>query len=183
MLFSNLSLEISLNKRGERVLELCTLYNNCISMQIDRGLNKAITYVGNRFHNKLSLKEFVPGKFRLVNKEDNDIYIILDTLDYKIFNQSAAVNMITDNFEILRDFHMSSRNTKIKWNIMVLKVKDVNRETPSILEYITTCGDKKYIVIDKGRLHHLNLFTFKNYYSAEYLKQTQEKEELIKQCI
>lgn len=183
MLFSNLSLEISLNKRGERVLELSTLYNNCISLQVDRNLNSKIQFVKNCFHKHLTLKEFADQKYRLVNEEDDDIYIILDTLDYKIFNQSSKINFISDNFEILRNFHMCNRSHKFYWDLRILKVKDPKKDGISILEYVTTSGEKKYIVIDQGKLKHLNRYTFMILYSAEYMKQLEEKKKLIAQCV
>lgn len=169
-IYSNVCLEMNYNKRNEKVLELNTLYNNCISLQVDRNLNPAITFVNNCFHKHLSLKEFVPGKFRLVNEDDNDIYIILDTLEYKNFNVSAKVNFITDNFKVLRKFNMSNRTGKVKWDIFIIKVKNPFSSNTDIIEYIDTSGSKKYIVLKDGILHHYNRFMFLEKYSQYYIK-------------
>ena len=168
MLFTNKCLEISHDKRGNRVLELSNIYNNCISLGVDRHMNDKIKYVNNCFHKHLSLAEFGDNRFRLMNQDDDDIYIILDTLEYKVFTTSAKVNFLDDNFQILRKFNMTNRSNKVAWDIMIIKVKNKDTDKPTVLEYMDTASNKKYIVVKDGRLTHYNKYTFLEHYGDLY---------------
>lgn len=157
MLYTNRCLEFNTNKRGEKVLELSSIYGQFIAIGVDRNINPQISLVDRKFHKYLSIEQYAPERFRLINEKDDDIYIILDTSEYKNFNCKSTVEIPVDSnaFEVAKNYHMTSRNGKCEWNILVLKWK--KQETNSVLKWKDTAGVIHYITINpKGRLFHIN---------------------------
>ena len=173
MLYTNKTLEFTTNKRGEKVLELNSLYGQFISIAVDRNINPNIKSVERKFHKYLTIKEICEGRFRLENKKDDEIYLVIDTLEYKNFNSDTFIQFPEGHnyFKLLKNIKMTDRAGKRKWNIVILKwIKPksttvdgkIKYEEDSIIKYKDTSGTVKYIVIDnKGRLHHTNEYKMK----------------------
>lgn len=158
MLYTNTALEFNTNRRGDNVLEISSLYGHFISIGVDRNINPAITFVDRKFHKYLSIDEYTKERFRLINKKDDDIYIVLDTSKYKNFNCNSVIEVPegTNDFTVLKNYHMVSRNNKCQWNIVILKWNK-NKLLNSVLRWKDTSGIIHYITINsKGHLFHIN---------------------------
>ena len=162
MLYTNRCLEFNKFK-GKKVLEISSLYGQFISINVDKNMTDKIHTVDRKFYNCLTLTSIGEGKLRLDNKKDDNLYIILDTSEYKNFNCSSTIE-VPENceaFDVIKNYSMQNRSGSCKWNILILKFnkeKNVN----SIIKWKDTAGGINYITIDqKGRLHRVNDYKIK----------------------
>lgn len=154
MLYTNRGLEIIENE-NDRKLELINMYDKKVLIPIDKRVSDKLLMVQGKFHKFLSLEED-NGNLKLVNRKDNDLYLILDLLDYKCFQRNSVLLTLKGDtgFETLRYFRTNNRCNRCTWGLHVLKAP--KREF-SILKIFTTSGTEKYLTIYKGfiMLHSL----------------------------
>lgn len=148
MFYTNRGLEI-IEKKKERKLEILDTYGKTLEeIHVDKGVSDKMISIHGKFHNNLSL-EFNKNGITLVNKKDEDIYIVLDLLDYKCFQRnSVLLKLKGDNgFESLKYHRTANRCGRCKWGLHILKAP--KREF-SILKMYTTSGNEKYLTIYKN---------------------------------
>ena len=148
MLYTNRSLEIIKTKEG-RKLEVSDLYGRPILIDMDKDVSNELISVEGKFHKYLSLKE-EDGKIKLIGKDDEQLYIILDLLDYKCFrNNSLLLKPKGDNsFKTIEYYRTTNRCGKCKWGLHILKAPENKRF--SILKIRATSGTVKYLTIHRG---------------------------------
>lgn len=153
MLYTNRGLEI-IKEHGERKLEVIDMYGRRIEdIHIDKNVSNELISVQGKFHENLSLREY-NGELTLINKKEDDIYIILDLLDYKCFQRNSVLLKLKGDtgFDTIRYYRTSNRCGRCKWGLHILKTP---KRDFSILKIYTTSGNEKYLTIYKSfiKLH------------------------------
>lgn len=147
MLYTNRSLEI-IEENGRRKLEISNLYNREISIPIDKKVSEKLISVQGKLHKYLSLES--NGRYlKLTNKNEEDLYIILDLLDYKCFRRNSVLLTLKGDkgFKTLRYYRTVNRCDKCRWGLHILEAP--KREF-SILKMYGTSGIEKYLTIYRG---------------------------------
>ena len=168
MLYTNRCLEFNKFK-GKKVLEISSVYGQFISINVDKNMTDKIHTVDRKFYNCLTLTEIGNGKLRLDNKKDDDLYIILDTSEYKNFNCNSTIEVPEDceAFDIIKNYSMQNRSGRCKWNILILKFNP-NKNNNSIIKWKDTAGQINFITIDKkGHLYHINKHKMENFVKTD----------------
>ena len=163
MLYTNRCLEFNKFK-GRKVLELSSIYGQFISINVDRNMTDKIHTVDRKFYNCLTLTEIGEGKLRLDNKKDDNLYIVLDTSEYKNFNCSSKVEIPEDceAFKVIKNYSMQNRSGYCHWNILIIKYNPKKNKN-AIIKWKDTAGGINFITIDKkGHLHRASDYKMNN---------------------
>ncbi len=182
MLYTNRGLEI-IKKGDDRILEILDMYGNRLEeIYIDKKVSNQLISVQGKLHENLSLK-VDNNKITLVNEKDDNIYVILDLLDYKCFQRNSVLLKLKGDtgFDTIKYFRTSNRCDRCKWGLHILKAP--KREF-SILKMYSTSGSEKYLTIYKTfiMLHSKeSLLKYINNYNIDFkLDESDEAWELLK---
>lgn len=148
MLFTNKTLEIFIDKDGDKKLELYNLYGDETVLSVADKMNSKILFVqDNVTHKYLTLTSKNDG-LTLENKKNDKVHIILDLLDYKHFKTSSKIESVSGgrevNFKLIKELRFKNR-FKSHWTISILETEDSGF---GILKMTSTSGRVSYLIIN-----------------------------------
>lgn len=150
MIYTNKVLEMSSNNKG-RKLELFTMYPEAIRfLKVNEKVNNKIKFVKDKFNSSLSFD--TKGKFPILIEDKNDdrLFLVLDTLDYKYFNSDGKLySEAGQDYALVYQSKFTNKSRTSSWTISILEVP---KYFSQIYYMKTTSGADRYITIFEGRI-------------------------------
>lgn len=165
MLYTNVELEIVESSKG-RVVELIDIYGHKLDeIKLDNKISNKLISINDKLHDNLSIHVDENNRINIVNEYNDDIYVILDLLDYKCFRKNSILLKSKDdkkitNENIIRYYRTSDRSGKCKWAIHIFKLP---RRDFTVLKMITTSGKERYLVNYNSTVSILSKEELKDY--------------------
>lgn len=166
MIYTNKELEIAKNEKGGKVIELSSLYGTQVCFGIDNKITDYINKIDDKFHRFLTVTKTKEGFVMITNKKDDDLYLILDTLDYKYFDTNGRIYATSeDSFgEVVLTVTTHNRSNTCNWELSIFKVK--NKKDVNLFKMQLTSGLVKYVSIYNGFVMLHNENTLRKYFET-----------------
>lgn len=174
MIYTNKTLETIYNEiDNSRSIELSNLYGKEITLGTTKVFNPKIFFIKQGFNRLLNITEEYDG-IKVSNTLTDDIYLILDLQDYKIFNTNSALlqDGSKKKFKTIETFKLQNRSCTCNWGIHIIKAP---KEEISVLKLVLTSGKENYITIVNGYVRtHLSADAVNKYFKKSNINKSIE---------
>lgn len=172
MIYTNRTLETIFNEKDNtRKVELSNIYGKEITLETTKDFNPKVFFIKQGFNRLLNIKQDRKN-IKVANELTEDIYLILDLQDYKIFNNNSALlqDSSCEKFETVKTFKLQNRACNCNWGIHIIKAP---KEEISVLKLVLTSGKENYITIVNGYVRtHLSSDLVDRYFKKAGIKKS-----------
>jgi uncharacterized protein YneR len=146
MLFTNKDLEL-VERYGQLTAELNPLYKNGLFIGADLVREDGQDYIRHNFSRNLTI-EVNGNHLDIVEREDDNLYIIIDTTEYRFFNNHGTVYKLEKDEDTLClfDFTVSvNKSHTCKADVVIFKAPKY-----ALYKIVTTSNRVSYMLINDG---------------------------------
>lgn len=152
MIYTNRCLDIVMVDNEKR-LETVVLHDRYKTIGVEPNINEKIEYLKPGAHKLLTIKRDPNNKAKLSLSQEttNDVFLIIDLYEYKVFRKNAKLYIpeeFKERVEIYRKYTLFNKSKSCYWNSFIIKLNTDKSDKLIYLKYIDTAGKIRYITIE-----------------------------------